>query len=194
MRNATSARIGKPLPVFLALILLWPAAGPASDSLQDLTASEYGVKAVFLFNFTRYLEWPEENGLEYCPIAVLGKSEILGPLREIAAKKTAGSRPIQIRECRDIAEIGRPRILFLSASAADQLPEVLAAVRGTDILVVGETEGFGSRGVPVNFVLREGTVRFEINVKALKNAGIQASSQLLKLAILVDTDIEAKRL
>lgn len=182
MRNASL--------IFLALILLWPAAGPAFEAPQDLTASEYGVKAVFLFNFTRYLEWPEENGLEFCPIAVLGKSEILAPLREIAAKKNSGSRSIQIRECRDVAEIDRPRILFLSASAADLLPEVLAAVRGTDVLVVGETEGFGSRGVPVNFVLREGTVRFEINVQALKNAGIQASSQLLKLAILVETETE----
>ena len=179
--------------VFLALFLAGPAFGPASDALQDLTASEYGIKAVFLYNFTRYLEWPEENRLEFCPITVLGKSEILAPLREIAAKKTAGSLPLQIRECLEVGEIDRPRILFLSASAADLLPEVQAAVRGTDVLVVGETEGFGSRGVPVNFVLRDGTVRFEINVQALKNAGILASSQLLKLAILVETEMAAKR-
>lgn len=153
---------------------------------QDFTASEYGIKAVFLYNFTRYLVWPEDGAFESCIIAVLGKSDILSPLREIAAKRTVDSRPLEIRECREVAGIGRPRILFLPASEAGRLSEVLAAVRGKDVLVVGETEGLAERGAAVNFVLREGTVRFEINVAALRGAGIQAGSQLLRLAILVD--------
>lgn len=186
MKNAVLSRAGKPLLAFLVLTLVFPPAAPALVKVQDLSASEAAVKAVFLFNFTRYLEWPEDNGLAYCPIAVLGDSGIFAPLQEIAEKKTAGSTPIQVRRYEEIEDVGLPRILYVSDSAASRLPEILEKFRGTDTLIVGETEGLASRGAAVNFVLRNETVKFEINVKALKDAGIRISSQLLKLAILID--------
>jgi hypothetical protein len=63
---------------------------------------------------------------------------------------------------------------------------VLDKFRGTDTLIVGETEGLAARGAAINFVIRDESVKFEINLKALKDAGIQAGSQLLRLAIVID--------
>jgi len=186
LKNAVLFRAGKPFLAFLALTLVIPPAAPAFEKAQDSSASESAIKAVFLFNFTRYLDWPEDNGLAYCPIAVLGDSGIFAPLQEIAEKKTVSSTPIQVRRYKEIKDVGLPRILYISDSAASRLPAVLEKFRGTDTLIVGETEGLAARGAAINFVLRDEAVKFEINVKALKDAGIEISSQLLKLAILID--------
>jgi len=184
--NTAFLRTGKTWPFFLALVLLFFSAGPVSGTTRATPQAESEVKAVFLFNFTRYLEWPEDNGLADYPIVVLGNGEIIAPLQEIAAKKSVGSVSIQVRQCSGLEDVGLPRILFISDSAADQLPAVLEKFRGTDVLIVGETEGLAERGAAINFIIRDEAVKFEINVKALKDAGIQASSQLLRLAVLVD--------
>jgi len=186
LKNAVLSRVRTLFPALLALTLLFSPAAPAIETAQDASASEAAVKAVFLFNFTRYLEWPGDNGPAFCPIAVLGDSGIFASLQEIAEKKTADSRPIEVRQYEKIEDAGFPRILFISDSASARFPEVLKRFRGTDTLIVGETEGLAERGAAVNFVIREETVKFEINVRALKEAGIRASSQLLKLAILID--------
>lgn len=165
-----------------ALLAAAPAFGPVP--VQD-AAYEYQVKAVFLYNFTRYLQWPEEPADGAFAIVVLGRSDILGPLEEIARKKPVGSTPIVVRQCFDVEAVGRPRILFIAKSAADEVSRVLEKTRGTDILTVGEADGLGSRGVAVNFVLRDETIKFEMNESALREARIQVGSQLLKLAILV---------
>lgn len=181
-----SRRVRKPPAVFLAAAFVLTAAGPAFPSDLIAGQAEAEVKAVFLFNFLRYLVWPEDNGLAYCPIVVLGDSPVFEPLQDIAGKKAAGPVPIQVRRCASLQDAGLPRILFISDSAASLLPEALEKFRGTDTLIVGETEGLAVRGAAINFVLREDTVKFEINVDALKAARIQAGSQLLRLAILVD--------
>ncbi len=163
---------------------LWPARVQGQASSETATY-EYDVKAVFLYHFTRYLRWPAEIEPEAFTIVVLGESGIVAPLREIAKKKSVGPYPIVVRQCFEIAAIGRPRILFIPKSAASRISQVMEKTRGTDILTVGESEGLGLLGVAVNFVMREGTVKFEMNEKVLREARIQTSSQLLKLAILV---------
>jgi hypothetical protein len=171
----------------LALACLGGARG-APPAQVGGAAAEYDVKAAFLYHFTRYLQWPKTAEPETFTIVVLGKSGIVAPLQEISRKKTAGSMPIVIRQCFDAAQIGHPRILFIANSAVGKLSQALEKTRGTDILTVGETEGLGARGVAVNFVERDGNVKFEMNEGVLKGARIQAGSQLLKLAILIDAE------
>lgn len=175
--------------ILLGIAAAFPAAARDFDPApQDPSFTEYDIKAVFLYHFTQYLRWPEDIEPDVFTIVVFGDSDIIAPLREIAKKKTVGLKPIVIRQCFEIGQIGRPRILFLAKSALSGIAQVLEKTRGTDILTIGEAEGLGSRGVAVNFVLREGTVKFEVSEKALKEARIQTSSQLLRLAILVDGD------
>ena len=170
----------------LFLVLATALSSPKAGSGQTDSASmEYNIKAVFLYQFTRYLEWPPGTEHDIFSIVVLGESRIIAPLQEIARKKTVDSKPISIRQCFEIEQIGRPRILFISNSADSNLERVLEKIRGTGILIIGETEGLGLRGAAINFVMREGGVKFEMNEKALKDAGIRIGSQLLKLAILV---------
>jgi hypothetical protein len=172
--------------ITLGIAAAVPSLARTSDSARIETSTyEYDVKAVFLYHFTRYLQWPEKVDPGEFTIVVFGESGIIAPLQEIARKKSVGSSPIVVRQCSEIGQIGRPRILFIARSAAPGIARVLELTRGTDILTVGEEEGLGARGVAVNFVNRDGTVKFEMCEKTLKEAGIQVSSQLLKLAILV---------
>ncbi len=173
----------------LGLAAISPAAERGRGLVQqEGSPYEYDVKAVFLYNFSRYVEWPEALEPEGLTIVVLGESAIVSPLREIARKGAVGKAPIVVRQCFEIGRIGRPRILFIAKSAAPLIAQVLKETRGTDILTVGESEGLAARGVAINFVERDGTIRFEMSERTLRETRIQVSSQLLKLAILVDEE------
>jgi hypothetical protein len=159
------------------------AALPSGAEPEAAAGSEYDVKAVFLYKFTRYLQWPAGDEPEAFEIAVLGESPILEPLQAIALRKTVGALPIVVRRCGGAAEIGRPRILFVPGADPARLARALEAVRGAGVLTVAEHEGAAGEGAAINFILRNEALRFEINERALAAAGIQAGSQLLKLAV-----------
>lgn len=159
-----------------------PLPGAAPDTASAL---EYQVKAVFLYHFTHYLRWPEDSPTGNFEIAVFGDSAIVPPLEEIAAKKTVAGRPILIRPIDRLEALGRPQVLFVARPAAPLLRRVLEEARAKAILTVGEEEGLAEQGLTVNFVLRDGAVKFEVNEEALRAGGIQPGAQLLKLAILV---------
>ena len=181
-------------PSWLALIALGLALAVPGDGRvpglpqEERTRFEYDVKAVFLYNFARYVRWPEALEPEGLTIVVFGESPIVPPLQEISGKKAAGRTPLVVRQCLELGRIGRPRILFIARSAVSKIDGILEEVGGTDVLMVGETEGLVARGVAINFVERDGTIKFEVSERRLKEAGIQVSSQLLKLAILVDEE------
>jgi hypothetical protein len=175
--------------ILLGIAIAFLSAARSSESLQgEASTYEYDVKAVFLYHFIRYLQWPEEIEPEAFTIVVLGKSDIVGPLQEIAKKKSIDQKPIAVRQCLEIDQIGHPRILFIAKSATSGIAQVLEQTRATDILTVSEVEGLGTRGVAVNFVERDGKIKFEVSEKMLKEARIQISSQLLKLAIRIDEE------
>jgi hypothetical protein len=156
-------------------------AGPPSQA----TANEYEVKAVFIYHFTRYLQWPRSEASDGFEIAILGKSAIVPPLLAIAAKRTIHENPIAVRLVSDVESLGQPQVLFVARPAAPHLAQVLERTRGKAILTVAEEEGLAAEGIAVNFVAAGDTIRFEINQNTLRESGIQPSSQLLKLAILV---------
>lgn len=173
--------------VVLAAGTVIPAERPLSQAGGRSVPTEYEIKAVFLYNFTRYIAWPASPGDGAFTVTVFGESEIIKPLREIAGKKTVGDLPLVVRICSRIEDIGSPRILFVAKSETARTASVLKAVEGRDVLTVGEAQGLAwARGVAVNFVLQEDSVKFEISEKALAKTGLKASSQLMKLAILVD--------
>jgi hypothetical protein len=165
--------------------LAGPGAPLLADQANAAVASEYDVKAVFIYHFTRYLKWPQAESPGPFEVVILGESAIVAPLRAIAMKETAQGRPIAIRPITDIELLGQPQILFIARSAMSRLSDVLRRTQGRPILTVSEEEGLAARGMAVNFVLRGESVKFEINEGALRESDIKAGSQLLRLAILV---------
>lgn len=179
--------------LLLAACLLpaWSAA-PAAAAEKTATLEE-NVKTAFIYKFTRYVEWPAAAPGEDFRIGVIGDGGVLAPLRELAREKLVNGARIKVEQLRGPEEIGRCRILFVSRSEGGRLEEIVKAVGQKGILTVADSPGFAARGVAINFVLEGGKLRFEINRKAAARAGLEISSQLLKLAILVEEGANEKR-
>lgn len=144
------------------------------------------IKAVFVYNFTKYIQWPAADTSKVFTIGVFGKSNILISLQKIAQKKLVKGRKIIIKQFEDIDTIEECQILFVSSQEDGLIPDILHNVEYKNILTVSEVEKFSDTGGIINLVLVEGKIKFEMNLKALHRAGLLASSQLLKLAILVE--------
>ena len=150
--------------------------------------TEYEIKAAFIYNFAKYVEWPEESGPdsgELFVIGVLGDDPFGALLDQIARTKTVGDKPIVIRRFDRLEDYTPCHVLFVAASAQDLLPAVLEKLAHSPVLVIGDTEGFAQRGVTINFVIERSKVRFEINPEAAACAGLKISSKLLRLAKIV---------
>jgi len=173
----------KPLLIVFILLTIIPCLF-FGFHLQE-TTYEYHLKAVYIYNFSQYLTWPQDTPSDNFIIAVIGQSEIIIPLNEIATKEKVGTRNIVIRQFRTVGDIEFCHILFIPKTTKTLLPHILTKVKNTNILLISENEGFARQGTAINFVFVENKIKFEINQQTLEQVGIDASSQLLRLAILI---------
>jgi hypothetical protein len=148
---------------------------------------EYILKAAFLYRFTDYVDWGNNNSGTDFTIAVLGKSGITDPLIEIAKEKKAQGKRIVIKEYQNINDIGDCQILFVSNDYKGGIEPVVSKLNTKPILIVAEQTDACSKGAHINFLVSENKLKFEINMNAAAIAGLKISSQLLQHAILVNT-------
>jgi hypothetical protein len=152
-------------------------------SFSEQQSTEYKLKAAFLYNFIQYIEWENPPAGEFV-IGIAGSSPIAQPLENIAHLKSTSERKIIVRHINSADEISGCQIVFIPQNSSIALGTILSkASKGT--LTVSEREGFAAKGTAINFVIVDNKVKFESNLKAINSAGLKASSQLLKLAIIV---------
>ena len=150
------------------------------------TGSEAEIKAVFIYNFTKYIQWEMPDSAAIFKIGILNGAEVSAPLKEIAAKKMVNGRKIRIEEYRDIDQIDHCQILLISEAHKASLEQILSVMKKKNVLIIGESEGFAEEGAAIDFVLKNGQIKFQINRRAIKQSGLRVSSQLLKLALLIE--------
>jgi hypothetical protein len=170
--------------LFLCLSL---ALLPAVDgSAQEQPPLEYQVKAAFLFNFAKFVEWPPAafaDAKSPIVIGILGDNPFGEDLAKTVRDKTVNNRPITIKkEFRSLADATNCHILFISTSEKQRLPEIFKGLREASVLTVGETDGFTEAGGMINFVAEGKKIRFQIKDATAKGAGLKISSKLLSLA------------
>jgi hypothetical protein len=155
---------------------------------QSQPPTEYEVKAAFLYEFGRFVEWtPVSAGdSDFFAICVLGEDPFGILLDEAVKDKTASGHKVIARRIVGVRDSGDCRILFISPSEDSRLLEILKALEGKGILTVGEGSQFTRRGGMVSFRTEQNRVRFAINQAATERAGIKLSSQLLKIATVVE--------
>jgi hypothetical protein len=166
-------------------LLLTPNPGDCGDG-PSLT--EYQVKALFLLNFTKYVEWPEaafDHPDAPITIGVIGENHFGEDLKKAMEGKSVNGRRIVILPIENEGDWGKCHILFISASEKKRVAEILARVGTLPILTVGETEQFTQQGGIVNFTRKDGKVRLEINLAAAEKANVEISSKLLGVADVV---------
>ena len=156
------------------------------------TASpEYKLKAVFLYNFVQFVDWPETAFADpQSPfiIGVLGSDPFGGTLEETVAGEIVKNRKIEVRRYKKVKDIESCHVLFLSASEASQFNSILAGLKGRSILTVSDTEKFARNGGMVRFVTENNKIRFRINLEVTRTEKLLISAKLLQLAEIVSTE------
>jgi len=154
---------------------------------QEGQPSEIQVKAAFVYNFGKFVEWPPDRlGGKYFIIGIYDDDDFAQVLTEIVAGKFIHEKPVLIKRFSKMEDITGCHILFVGYSAKDHLSELFNIVHKLPILTVSDIQGFADRSGMINFKIVKNYVRFEINLKAAQQAGLKISSQLLKLAIAID--------
>lgn len=147
--------------------------------------TEYQVKAAFLYNFAKFVEWPEDvltDSNDPIVIGVFGNDPFGMDLDETIKGKTVKNRELVIRRFHQIQELEFCHILFIGSPEKKSLFSILERSEKLCILTVGETEDFTRYGGMIKFMIVENKVRFEINVESIDQAGLKISSKILKLA------------
>jgi uncharacterized protein DUF4154 len=176
------------------LILLFAAAVshsiifPSHAWGQSGASTGYKVKTAFLFNFAKFIEWPASSFAtpqSSFAICVLGQDPFGSTLTDTLQGKMIGQRPLAVRRLKDKSEARSCQIVFVSSSESQRLAEIVDAVRGGNVLLVGETNGFAASGGTIEFTLENDSVRFAINTDAADRSGLKFSSKLMALAQIV---------
>lgn len=164
------------LAVCLGLLVL-PARAQVSK--------EYQIKAAFLYNFAKFVEWPTESfATTNSPlvIGVFGKNPFGTELQKVVANRKINGRDIVVSRIETPAEARNVQLLFFSANEGVRAGQIMADLPSTALLTIGETEQFSQHGGMIVFLLEGDKVRFDINAGAAEQAGLKISAQLQKLA------------
>jgi hypothetical protein len=173
-----------PLRAALALLL-----APAASAAAAPASLEYPVKAALLLSFAKFVEWPAGSAQadsDSVALCVLG-TDPFGPLLDsTVVGRTAGGRPVTVRRANRVEEMEGCHIAFVASGPAERMRGALASLGSQPVVTVGESARFGEQGGVISLVVEENVVRFDVNLAAARQAGVQLSSKLLGLARAVD--------
>jgi hypothetical protein len=191
-RRAPQLASPRPLLVLahrvLAMVLV--AAGALSGSVpqamgQSDPPTEYQVKAAFLFNFAKFVEWPANAFVhpeDPIVLGIVGEDPFGFALDGMVFRKTVNGRSFMVKRLEIGPELRGCHILFISSSEKKNLAHILESLKGSSVLTVGETDQFVQSGGAIKLLLENNKVRFEVNVGAAAMARLKVSSKLLALA------------
>jgi len=175
-------RLAKVIAASVFLGLWW---GDCRVGRADESLSEYQVKALCLYNFAKYVEWPADAFPEaktpIC-IGVIGNNEFVDTLKTVVKSKAINGHPISIQPLKAEEDGRKCHVLFVSSSENKRLEEILQPVKSSPVLTVGEDGSFAQAGGIICFAVRSNKVRFDIDLAAASQARLQISSKLLSLA------------
>lgn len=172
-----------------AALLVLVAGLVAFAPLAAWAQSEDQIKAAFLFNFARYVEWPEDafDGPEApVKICMMSSVEFSDVVSKTVSGKTVSERPVEVASPGELGGATHCHILFVDESQPLTSAQVVQALDDASVFTVSDRGGFAQAGGVANFILVDNKIRFEINPRAARNVGLKVSSQLLRLAKVVE--------
>jgi hypothetical protein len=178
------------LIVIISLLTAMALSGHA-EGVESSDSSEYLIKAGFIYNFAKLVEWPTTAFAQPDSpiiIGILGDDPFGATLDRIVADKKINGRGFVVKRLkwtRELKDLRDCNILFVSSSEREHMDSVVDAVKWLPVLTIGDVPGFARRGGIMNFTLEDNKIRFEVNVEAAKHADLTISSRLLTLARIV---------
>ena len=154
--------------------------------------TEYDLKAAYVFNFSKFVSWPEssfKSADSKFKIVVLGSSPITPVLHKALKGRTILGKAISIQSVYEIDDIEEPQIIFVSKDMQSQMKQIVKFCENKPILIIGDViDGFCQSGGIINFTIKSSKYRFEINNAAAKQANLKISSKLLALARIISSE------
>jgi hypothetical protein len=155
--------------------------------IQDPNATYTKMKAIFIYNFTKYIDWPEKYKEGNFVIGILGTSSFYNDLTAQLSTKSVGNQKFEIKNFANVESIsGICHILFIPAENSSMLPAVLKKTKGKNTLIVTEKPGLAKQGAAINIIPIDNKLKFELNKETIEKYNLKVSSTLLALAITVE--------
>jgi hypothetical protein len=153
---------------------------PAGDTNAKL-------KSVFIYNFTRYIEWPADYKTGNFVINMFGSNTaMLAELNNMAKTKKVGTQTIEVRNTTSLDGVGKCHILYISPDATNPIADIIAKVKGKATLIITEKPGLAKQGSAINFIVVDSRQKFELNQTNAEKYNLKVSSSLVALAIPVE--------
>lgn len=148
-------------------------------------SQDYRIHSVFIYNFTKYIQWPsnEQNG-DFI-IGVLGNSPMVASLEKLAAERKIGTRSMVIKKFASVDQISKCHMLFIPDKNSNDLDAAIAKISSQSTLIMTERNGLGMKGSGINFITVDGKQKFELNKAATEKAQLKVSTELTSLAIVI---------
>ncbi|MGD2034603.1 MAG: YfiR family protein [Bacteroidales bacterium] len=151
----------------------------------NIKAQEEKYIGLFLYNFTKYFDWPEQMKGGDFTIEVLGHKSVYEELLRITASKKIGQQNIVIKNPTTPEAIGKCHILFVGHWQSRHLPVIIDKFSDQPSLIVTEMEGMLEQGAAINFVIRDGTIKFEMKTSNVASHKIKTDQRIRELAYKV---------
>ena len=177
-----------PVRWWLALLAWSVLAGTAACAGDETVAKEYQIKAAFLYNFTKFVEWPPRHFADdHQPIVivVLGRNPFGGELEAVVRGRQVNGRDLVVKTLASATAGTTADLVFVAAGEEWRLEGVVEVLRAGGMLTVGESARFKELGGVITLTLEGDKIRFEIDATAAERGGLKLSAQLLKLAAVV---------
>jgi len=147
-------------------------------------------KALYMYNFIKNIDWPSSYKRGDFVIGVVGKSDIIKELEEIAKRKKAGFQPIVIKQFKSLNEIYKCHVLFLPSDKSELLEEAITRFSQEPVVIITDQKGLIEEGANINYVKIKGKQKFEINEHSLIQRGLKITPYLTSLATNINENVE----
>ena len=154
---------------------------------------EYQLKAVFLFNFTQFVDWPAnafENDQSALVIGVIGENPFGSYLSQTVSGEKINGHPLIVQYYKDEEDIKSCHILFVNIRETKKIEQILDAIKGRDILTVSDYPDFLKQDGMIKFVTNNNKIKLQINIEACKESKMVLSSKLLRLAEIIKNPVK----
>lgn len=139
------------------------------------------LKTVFIYNFSKYIQWPAEVTSGNFEIGIVGETPLFTELKKMAETRKVGSQPIEVKQYKSVSEVQNDHIVFVTMGSSNQLDKVVQKANSSPTLVITEKAGLSSQGSCINFLFESGKLIFEISKSNIESHSLKVSSQLLSL-------------
>ena len=150
-------------------------------------SQDYQFHKVYIYNFTKYIQWPPEMQGGDFVIGVYGKSSMINELKAMSLNRTVGAQKITVKEIHSPQDASTCHVVFVPSGKSGSLTDLKSKLDGRPTLIITEKDGLAKQGSAINFVLVDGKLKYELNKNSIDKAGLKVMPDLVKLAILINT-------